>query len=231
MAFDMPLFTTMAQAAFINTHPSLPVPHAELYPEVIDQFKVNDLSTVVEEFQRFQEWIKTWRLKIDMPQVESMTVAIQAKAGDGFINLQLHARFGVDFATDGIVETKATQRAINAAAGTMLHQLFETLEHLRTSNAVPPPSQNQTQGGSKAQNGVGADMVLGETLVVDAKDGKLAYKIRGGKYMKFGAAVYPEVLKAAGVQFEALAVGIYPLGRQVHIIENDRGYAKVIKID
>jgi hypothetical protein len=230
MSFEMGLFETAAKASFKNAHPNLPVSHDELWDEVVNAFQVNDLNPdgAVGEIQRFMKWIKEWKLQISMPQVDRLSVGIQMKAGDGWINMQLHAQFGLDFADNGMTETKATQRSINLASNVMLNQLLEAYDYLRANGQAPAPAAAPASAPASA---AGDELVLGEMLVVEFKDDKLTYKIKGGKYSQYGAAVYPEVLTAAGFDVKNLGMGSHVLNRNIHVVKNDRGFAKVIKID
>jgi hypothetical protein len=42
-----------------------------------------------------------------------------------------------------------------------------------------------------------------EKMIVDMHDGKFFFKVMGGKFTKFGINVWDEVLKAAGIRFDA----------------------------
>lgn len=229
MSFEMSLFNAVALAEFKRIHPSLPMKHEELLDEVVNAFGVNDLSNAVEEAQRFSAWLPTWKLRITMPTIDGLNVGLQIKNGSGFVNMSLHASFGVDFGENSITETQASQRAINMASAQMLNQLFEAYDYLREATVLG--QQATTDPTTASANVDGAESCMGDTLLIESKDGKTSYRIKGGKWSQWGAAVYPEVLRAAAIPFESLGMGSHVLGRMIHVVKNDRGYAKVIKID
>lgn len=68
-----------------------------------------------------------------------------------------------------------------------------------TTQEPPHAVEGQPVGGSAMTNSFAAD-----TLTATVDDGKAYWKIRGGQFMKFGVAIYPEVLAAAGFDVDAL---------------------------
>lgn len=60
------------------------------------------------------------------------------------------------------------------------------------------PVEAQTQGNGA----IGADETLetvpAESMAATMNDGKIAWKIKGGRFTKFGVTIYPEALKSAG---------------------------------
>jgi len=57
---------------------------------------------------------------------------------------------------------------------------------------------------SQAQDHFTEEMFEAEQLVANMSSGKTYWKVKGGKYGKFGVAVWPEVLDAAGLASDKL---------------------------
>lgn len=233
MSFDSKLFDNAAMGIFKGTHPNLVIPHEQVWNEVLNAFGVNDLSTAGEEIARFSEWIKGWKLEVAEADIDGITVGIQVKANDGYINLQLRGTF--PFAADGA--STADQRSINATTTAFLARLFATLEHLQHSGAITTTSaqQNNTKtppnsGASGAASG-GSERHMGETIVVNIQNGKRQYRVKGGWFQQWGAAVYEEVLLQAGIQPEALPSTASPFNRYIHVVRDSQGRPKVTKIE
>lgn len=63
----------------------------------------------------------------------------------------------------------------------------------------PRPESQQQPGGSSLTGTFAA-----ESLTATVDDGKAYWKVRGGQFQKFGVAIYPEVLEAAGLDVDNL---------------------------
>lgn len=48
-----------------------------------------------------------------------------------------------------------------------------------------------------------AKTFFAQTLSVTSEDDKTFYKVKGGEFSKFGVTVYPEVLRAAGIELKS----------------------------
>ena len=68
-------------------------------------------------------------------------------------------------------------------------------------------------------------------MTVEAKDGKLTFKIKGGKFEKFGVRVFPDVLKAANIDPEKIPlVGCDMSAYSMTILMKGRNPDKVTKL-
>lgn len=83
-----------------------------------------------------------------------------------------------------------------AAAGNMPPVKGEKSE--RAMQLTPPVA---------AGNGSGALNFQAESMVGSVQDGQQYWKIKGGKFSKYGVTVWPEVLEAAGFDVDALNIG------------------------
>lgn len=233
MAFDSILFNNAAFAMFKQAHPALPLSHEELWEEVLNQFKVNDLSTAVEEMTRFSQWIVNWKLSIVTPVIDRITVGLQVPFQKGYMTLQLSAGFGVMFGEESGVETEADQRTINATAKQMVEKMFRAVESLglaksnegnqsATSNGLPS-QQSGGQGGNTEKHTV-------DILAISDHEGKRQYRAKGSWFSQFGAPIYPEVFKAANIDPSGLPTGQHQVKWDVEILRMGENKIKVTKI-
>lgn len=66
--------------------------------------------------------------------------------------------------------------------------------------------------------------VVMDTLNLEAKNGKRYYYIKGGEYAQHGVAIYPEVLKAHGLETIAADMSYpVPLGGSMLVISGSKG--------
>ena len=62
---------------------------------------------------------------------------------------------------------------------------------------TPPPATGNKSAGQ--EQSFAADSLIGSIL-----EGKLYWKVKGGRFSKYGVSIWPEVLKAAGYDVDAL---------------------------
>ena len=243
MTFDMSLFDNAAFGIFKAKKPDLPVPHSEVWQEVLDEFKVNDLNQdgAVGELNRFSEWIVSWTLHVHTAMVDRIRIGLSIPMQGGFMNIDLEAGFPITFGEEGGIETEASPKMVNDTAVKLAKQVFQTLTHLQkfvvggnsvpanTGNATsnppnqPPQQQQQTQTGA-------VERVIVETLSVNSNDGKLTYRLKGAWFTQYGAPVYPEVFAAANINISQYGIGSYSFPRTVDIQRIGDKKIKVIKI-
>ena len=97
--------------------------------------------------------------------------------------------------------------------------------NLRAAAAAPAPVATAP---APAAPGDYVDFAA-ESLVLNYNDdGGPAYKIKGGRFSKFGVRVWPEVLPDLAVQPEALHPGTNPFTARVRAVMGDKGPTKVI---
>lgn len=66
----------------------------------------------------------------------------------------------------------------------------------REPAAPPPPEQ---QAATRHENGGADGSFAAEKLVGNVSEGKISWKVKGGKFSKFGVTIWPEVLEASGL--------------------------------
>lgn len=99
--------------------------------------------------------------------------------------------------------------------------------------AAQPAPANRTNGHAQPAQAVEAtESFQAETLVGSVADGKVFWKVKGGKFSQWGVTVWPETLKAAGfdvAQLNPATPGGYSLaGFTAHYTLKDDGKAKKI---
>lgn len=247
MTFDMALFDNAAMGIFKAKHQDLPVLHSDIWDEVLEQFKVNDLNPdgAVGELNRFALWIVTWKLDIHTAMIDRIKISLQVPMGSGFMSIQLEAGFPITFGEEGGIETEATPKMINDTAIKLSKQVFSTFEHIQkfgkvsaaptTSPAQSPQSSAMNTQPSPAQSSnnreVGSvERVVVDSLVVGSADGKTNYRLKGGWFQAYGAPVYPETFAAAGIDVSGYPIGVHPFPRTVDVQRVTDKKIKVIKI-
>lgn len=97
----------------------------------------------------------------------------------------------------------------------------------QADKALPAPA-------TQTRNQLQADALSfkAETLEKSTKGDKTYYKVKGGKFTKFGVTVWPEVLAEAGFDLDTLAGVTSMAGYTAHYILNEKGDpAKVIGLE
>lgn len=93
----------------------------------------------------------------------------------------------------------------------------------------PYPASRPAANGSAAP--AGALTFAADTLSVKVEEGKTFFKVKGGKFSKFGVTVWPEVLEAAGIDPQHIPVaGLSLKGWTAHYTETD-GRQKVVHLE
>lgn len=231
--YDETMFKTIAMEIFKKAKPDLPAKHEEVFEEVMTAFKPNPVDNVLtEEVMNFEHFIKSWKFNVDMGQIDRVSVSLQIPMGQGFANIGLSAGFPVQFAEgDGMIETSATQASINATIRDLMNKIFVSYTGLKSfdgfggkdngalsqSNASAPPANN-------------AERHTSESIVCNVQEGKRQYRIRAGWFKQYGAAVYEEVLLAAGIDPQSIANTSTPFVRQIDVVKNEKNQPKVVKI-
>lgn len=105
----------------------------------------------------------------------------------------------------------------------MVNRQFKAFEENGLAQSQPPSTDDQ--------RGHGTASFIAEHLLIEDKGDGIYYKVKGAQYKKFGVRVWPEVLTDAGIEFEGLSAGVYPLERKC-VVEIVEGKArKVIEIE
>ncbi len=198
----------------------------------VAQFMPDEERAVVEEIARFMNWIKDIEYHVDRFDPHEISVGLQLPAGNGFITLALRAST-LAYNEDGSIR-ETSQESVDVSAVMMLKKLISTYHavadavgNLQLSGATRP-----TDGSSTTRSdGVEIQEHDAESLEIGSFNGKKTFRIRGGWFTQYGAAVYPETLKACGYGAVVdLPVGApQPFAHKISV-EVKAGKPKVIRI-
>lgn len=80
------------------------------------------------------------------------------------------------------------------------------------ANSLPPVKGEKSERAAQltppaATNGGNRLSFQAESMVGSVQDGQQYWKVKGGKFSKYGVTVWPEVLEAAGFDIDALNIG------------------------
>lgn len=123
-------------------------------------------------------------------------------------------------------------REVAEAGAEASTQTAERLE--RAMQTLATVASVQPQGAGQAQP-VGAPVAAGnyETFPATAIEfgimaGKPTYKIKGGRYAKFGVRIWPEAMQAMGIVADSLKPGDNPLTGNVVALIGEKGPQKIV---
>lgn len=182
---------------------------------------MSEYAEAAEAARDFKSWATTQIPRPAQGQHRTLSMKISKVYGGVVLELGISSQFTID-----------SPRALSAAFDTLAADLksqFEAQERLLLPTikqpTIPAPS------GSHEGNAKGYSITFhGDTLNVEVKDGKHFFKIRGGQYSRHGVRVWPEVLKAAGINPETVPADGMPLDRECEVSIEDGKIRKVTNI-
>jgi len=136
-----------------------------------------------------------------------------------------------------VMTASCQQAADYAMANTQqLAGMVAAIRVLAEAATTPAPVQPATSAPAVASNGNGGEAAAGNYTDFDAEaitvstddDGRPCYKVRGGKYGKFGVRVWPEVLPMLGVEVADLKPGPNQFNARVRAVLDEKGQAKKV---
>jgi hypothetical protein len=224
---DKSLFRSGAMGALRGNH-NIDAPEMFL-DTAISNFMPNEEQTPVMEIMRFVEFIKDVVYKVTTFPAHELTVALQFPAGDGTIGVSQRASI-LQFNKEG--ETIETEQAsIDVTAVKMLKSLMQNYTALQAAAgalAAAPSAGNPKSDG--ADDAPTLEEHEADTLEVGEWKGKKTYRIRAGWFSQYGAAVYPETLKACGYgSIVDAPLGSREFKHHIQVAVKD-GKPKVVKI-
>lgn len=124
--------------------------------------------------------------------------------------------------------TRPTRAAVDAA----YDEVWEELEHQFQRYGE---NRLQVAAGQRIEENGGMETVDAEAITCETKQGKKYYRIRAGRWTKYGVTVWPEVLEGAGIDLRALDVNgedyELPHGSKATIALKDGKPVKVTKLN
>lgn len=184
---------------------------------------ISDFTTNVKPLSAFREktdaakafklWVGRGKQPVKPKSEQTITCQITRNLGDISVTFGWTGQFQINKASDLPL---AYRYAID-----MVDRQFSDWG----AGALPAGLSTPLRGGEQTET------FFGDSVVSEAKDGKVYHKIVGGKYTKFGVRVWPETLKDAGIDTDELTPDEpFMLKRDVTIIMDGEKPVKVISI-
>ena len=163
----------------------------ELHNQWLDTIggtKTFDFMSLPEACQSFQVWLVEEYLKQAVAHQEYIEVFVQRSWGAVTAGVRIGGKMDV-------TTSKSRSASIDYLWRAAEFELDRYgADRLKDTPANPPYSQGQGASGAG-----GYEDMIGEKITVEVKDGKQFFKVHGGKWQKHGVRVWPEVLKAIGL--------------------------------
>lgn len=175
-------------------------------------------DTVADALIEFQRYVSSTRIKYGQSRSEYVEMSVQIDYGQqgGVITWRLGSQFDINTPNDRLNAQHNLYQAI-----TQMKSGFERSTMLRVRGDDAPRNQDVNT----------FEEIKCSKLTVEAKDGKLTFKIKGGKFEKFGVRVFPDVLKAANIDPEKIPlVGCDMSAYSMTILMKGRNPDKVTKL-
>jgi hypothetical protein len=119
----------------------------------------------------------------------------------------------------------------------LLKRFAKLAQHLESMHVTPkqvghPAAQTEAVKSNGTTAAEGAVTFQADKLITNVSEGKTAFKVKGGKYSKFGVTIYPEVLAEAGFDVDLLdPTKVIDLkGYTAHVIMDGDKAVKVSKL-
>jgi len=180
---------------------------------MLDVKQLSRFETREQAGSAFKAWCRTHRPKPKPAEEQTITVQITKNYGGVSVTLGWSGVF--------VVRSSGDVRAAFQTAHDTVESQFGWFERDKL------PSVNAPLAGSAD---AGNAQFFGDVIEVEQRNGKTFYKIKGGQWEKFGVRVWPEVLKAAGIDPDQLPVGESRLARDCAVEMNGDKPKKVISI-
>lgn len=164
----------------------------ELVSSFMDEVKPLDwFAKQGDAAKAFKAWIGVPKVK-PLPDTSQRISATVRKSYGGVV---------VEFSYSAVFDARTPAAAAGAYnfCLSQIEQQFTRYELIGLKNATVPVVNDST--------GPQTVSFIGTTILVETKDNKRYYKVKGGQYEKWGVRVWPEVLEAANVAYDALPLG------------------------
>ena len=198
--------------------PTQPIEGDEKLLTIASQFmsEVNPLSAYTapqDAAAAFKLWAGRWSQKVKPIIRQHVECRIERDLGGLKVSFGWAGEF--DLTTDeGLVE--AYRYAVD-----MVNRAFSDFG--ATNLPKMPAVQNAPQETEK---------FFGERVITETKDGKKYHKVMGGQFTKYGVRVWPEALRAAGIDPDALSSDApFSLNRDCYCTVNEGRPGKVTRIE
>lgn len=167
----------------------------------------------VAALQDFGEWVKTWK---GLPKTITLSTVSMT------LTFTLPTGATVGLSATGIVND---ERLVARGYTELYDAIVLGYENFRGARKIQ--TTQQSNGGNQAgSNGTApaSEIVDVKSISVEKKNDKRYYKAHGGRWMKFGVNIWPEVMEAAGLDYQYLEIGENTVGgyKMDIALENDK---------
>jgi hypothetical protein len=222
--FDLKVFKVLSNMLPLEFDQEVPVEEAQGKQKLyLSQWlnsgaKSISFNSVADALVDFQRYISAQHIKYSQAKEEyvEFSVSIDYGQAGGIITWKLGSQFQVSTPNDRLNAQAALWQAIG-----QMRDDFERKTMLRV--------KNENVRETNAPNTM--DVISCSRLIVDVKDGKVAYKLKGGKWEKFGVRVFADILEKIGINVETIPlVGIDMTGYEMTILMRGDKPDKVTKL-
>lgn len=175
-------------------------------------------NAVADALVDFQRYISAQHIKYTQAQQEYLEMSVEIDYGQagGKITWKLGSQFMVASPSDRLNAQATLWQSIG-----QLRDDFERKTMLRIKNENVEPSQQVNT----------FDEVICSKLIMEVKDGKPTYKVKGGKWEKWGVRIFPDILQHAGFEPDKIPfTGLDLSGYQMTILMKGKNPDKVTKL-
>ncbi len=129
---------------------------------------------------------------------------------------------------DAIADCRHAQADLSASIAALYaaSQLIQDKLGMFAKPAVAPASTSPAPAATDNRQYV--DFTAESLVVMTTDDGSPAYKVKGGRFSKFGVRVWPETLAALGLEAESLRPGPNAFAKVVRAVMGEKGPQKII---
>lgn len=189
------------------------------FAEEVQQYQ--QYESAAEAARDFKAWVSTKLPKPPQSDQRTISMKLSKVYGGVVLELGISSQFTISSAA-----------ALSAAFDTLAADLksqFEAQERLLLPSIKPPVVPPPAGARPGSQEGY-TIRFHGDTLSLEVKDGKTYFKIRGGQYSRHGVRVWPETLKAAGIDPASVPADGLALDRECECQIQDGKIRKVTNI-
>lgn len=188
-------------------------PNAKLYEYPM-------FASAVEALQGFTSWVSSWQGPSIIVLADELSITMTVPYGKGgTVSFGARRNVPLDAGRMSFDEVSSMYSDLLDLCKTGYQQLLRSKGIAQQS--VPTDGQDSGQ----------RVMFPADVLTVNASSGKRYFKIKGGRFAKFGVTVWPEVLQAAGIDPDEITKDTPLTGYVAHAeVAADGKPSKVVKL-
>lgn len=190
-------------------------PNAKLYEYPM-------FASAVEALQGFTSWVSSWQGPSIIVLADQLSITLTVPYGKGgTVSFGARRNVPLDAGRMSFDEVSGMYSDLLDLCKTGYQQLLRSKGIAQQS--VMEPQQHQQTGNT--------ELIDATTLICNLNEGKKSYKLKGGRFTKFGVTIWPEVLKAAGLEPDTIPPTFNLNGYTATVLLKEDGTPnKVIKL-